>query len=139
MDEGDAPAARAGARQVIDQDVARGPAGGERLVQIGHAITDVVNAGAAPGQESGDRTVRGSGLQEFDFRATEVERDDSGAVGLFRGAGNHSEHITIECQRGVDAFDRDTDVGNDRLIRHGRVAMFQGFNVSTARCAAPKK
>lgn len=121
MDERNPPAAGASAWKFINQTVARRPAGRERPVQIGHAITDVMDAGASLGNESGDRTVGGSGFQQLDLRSTEVERDDPGPVGLFRGAGEHPKDITIEGQGGVDALDRHTDMGNNRVIRHGQV------------------
>ena len=58
MDEGDPASAGSGARHLVDQAIAGGPAGGERGVQVRHPIADVVDAGTASRQKPGDGTVR---------------------------------------------------------------------------------
>lgn len=96
VDEGDPAATGTGAWQFIYQAIPRRATGRQRPVQVGDPITDVMDSGPTFGEEPRDGAVRGLGFQEFDFGPPEMERDDAGAVGLFRSSGNHSEDISIE-------------------------------------------
>src|SRR5690349_13481332 len=53
MHEGDAPAAGARARPLIDEAKPRRATARERGVEVGHAIAEMMNAGPAGGEELG--------------------------------------------------------------------------------------
>src|SRR5947207_5185250 len=76
MQEGDAPAPGPAARVLIDEPVAGGPATLERLVEIGHAVADVMDPRAAPGEElrHGARGV--AGLEQLDLHVAQRERSE---------------------------------------------------------------
>lgn len=115
MDERHATTARAGARCLVDQAVATLAAGGEGGVEVGDAVADVVNPGAASGEEPADRRVGLDRLEQLDLGTAEVEVHDPGAVDDLRAASIDLEHVTIEGERVLDAGDRDTEMGNGRL------------------------
>ena len=69
---------------LVHQSVAGAPAGGQGGVQIGHPVADVMNAGAAAGEEPGDGTVRLERREQLDVGFAEGKRNDAGAVGGFR-------------------------------------------------------
>lgn len=112
MDEGDPPAPRSEAGLLVDQPVALGVALGESLVEIGDTVADVVNAGTAAFEKTRDRSVRCTGLEQFDLGAAEGNGDDARPVGDFERMGFDVQHVTVEWQRRVDALDRDADVGD---------------------------
>lgn len=114
MDEGDPAASRSDPWCFIDQSVSPGHAFSQRLVEIGDTVADVMNAGAAPLEESRDRPLGREWLEQFDFGFAELNGNDARAVGRFRRMGQGAQHITVERQRGFNALDRDADVGNDR-------------------------
>lgn len=123
MDEGDPPPPRAGAGLFVNQAVPGSATGRQRRFKVRDAVTNMVDAGPAGSQKPGNRAIGGQGFQQFDLRTAHMEGNDPGAVRRLLRAGNHFQHIAIECQSGVDALNRDADVGNDRVIRHRRVAI----------------
>lgn len=104
----------------IHQPVACGTAGREGGIEIGHPVADMMDARSAPLQELRDRAVGGAGLEQFDIRLAEGERDDAGTVGFLGVPGDEAEDVCIERQRGFNALHRDADVGDTGLVGHGR-------------------
>src|SRR5262249_28529405 len=93
----------------------------KRGVEIGNAITDVVDPGTTPGEKFGDRGIRVARLEQLDVDVPELQGDDGGAVRLFGGLGSDAEDVAIERQGIGDAGHRDADVGQtQRGIAHQR-------------------
>ena len=113
MDEGNPTASRTDTRLLVDQPVPFRAALRERLVEIGNPVADVMDPRSAPLKESRDGTVGRTRLEQLDLGLAEWQGDDVGAVGSFRRMRRDAEHIAIEWQRGFDALDRDTDMGDD--------------------------
>ena len=67
MYERDPPAAGPGARHLIDETVAGFPARGERGVEIGDPVADVVDARPPSCQKLGDRAIGVAGRQQLDL------------------------------------------------------------------------
>ena len=84
-------------------------------IKIGDAVADVMDAGTAAGEETADRGIGLERLEEFHFRATEVEMDDLGSIGLLGSARRHLQDVTIEAKCGVYVLDRDADMRNSGL------------------------
>jgi thioredoxin 1 len=120
VDECDTTAFRPGPRYLVDESVPGLAAGRERRVEIGDAVADVVNAGTAPSQEPGDGPVGMKRFEELDFRTTEGEGDDAGAIGLDGPAGVEPQDVPIESERVLDALDGDTHMSNGRQVGHKR-------------------
>ena len=114
MNKGDAPTAGADPRYLVNQLVAGRATIGECGIEVGNAIADVVDAGAAAGQEPGDGAIGVSRREQFHGRATEGQGDDGRAVSDLRLVGRHVQDVTIECQRGVEIGNGDTDMGDVR-------------------------
>lgn len=110
MHERDAAATGAGARGVVDEAVPSRSARRERGVEIGHAIAEVMNPGAAAGQELCDRSVRFLRCQQFDVDVAEREGNNRRAVSRFGGRGRDPEDVPVERERFVQIADGDADV-----------------------------
>lgn len=121
MYERDAATAGAAPRRGVDQREPSGAAPRQRLVEIGHAIADMVNPGAAPGEEFGDRGIRVVRLEQLDVDVAETQGNDGGAIRLLRGLWSDAEDVSIKRQGVGDAGDRDADMGQtQRGIIHQR-------------------
>lgn len=115
MHEGDPVSARSGARRVVDEPVAFGAAALERGIEVGDAVADVVDPGAAAAEELSDGTVRIARGEELHRRAAEGKPDDRGPVGGFPGAGFDAQDVAVEGQGGVEVRDGDADVRDRRV------------------------
>lgn len=118
---------------LVHEPIAESAAGCEGPVEIRDAVADMMNAGPSPGQEPGDGALVGSGLEQFDLDAAKAERDDGCAIGFLGRARLDSQYVAIEGKCALDAFDRDADVGDSRLISHWWAVGSDGFK------GAPKK
>lgn len=118
MDERDAspPGSRSG--HLVDQAVAAAAAGLEGTVEIGDAVTNVMNARTAPLEKSCDGTVGVAGRQELDLALPEGQGNYCGAVGVLGRMGNEPQHIPIERQSGFDIRHGDAHVGDAGLVGH---------------------
>lgn len=113
------PAARCSrARGVVNQTVSRRPASRQRRIEVGHSVTDMVNARTALCQESADGAVRAERREQFDLRFTEGKRYDGRSIGNFRGPGLDAQHIPVERQSGVQVGHCNSDMGNAGAISH---------------------
>ena len=99
-------------RLLIHELVAGAAAGIESFVQIGNPVADVVDAGPAFGQEFGDGTIGGAGLQKLDLGVAEVQRDDHRPIRHFGAAGGETKHLGIEGKGCGDVLHRDADMGD---------------------------
>src|SRR5439155_3625180 len=112
MQEGDAPAAGAAPRHVVDQTVPRRPAALERAVEIRYAVTHVMDAGPALGEKLRYRAVWIARLEELDLDVAQRYADDGRAVGRLGAPRLEAEDIPIKGQGAVDGRDGDADVGD---------------------------
>lgn len=118
MDERYAPSSRAGPGHLVHEPVAAAAAGFERLVEVGNAVTNVMDAGAATLEKFCDGTARVAGGQQLDLALPEREGNDGSAVGVLGRMGCEPQHIPVERQRGFDIRHGDAHVGDAGLVGH---------------------
>src|SRR5216117_4321520 len=112
MHERDTPAAGAAPRHLVDETIPRRPAALERLVQVRHAVADMMDAGLTLGEELRHRAVRIAGLEELDLHVAQRQADDGRTVGRLGAPRLEAEHVAIEAEGGVDGRNGDADVGD---------------------------
>jgi hypothetical protein len=112
VDERHAAPTRTRTRLLIHELVAGAAAGIEGFVQIGDPVTDVMDTGTTLGQEPGDGTIGGAGLQELDLGLAEVQRDDHRPIGHFGAAGGETKDLGIKGKGCGDVLHRDADMGD---------------------------
>ena len=134
MHERDSATAGTAPRGGVDELIAGGPTAVERAVEVGDAVTDVMDPGAAPGEEFGNRRIGVTRLEQLDVDIAQMQGDDRGAVRLFGRAGSDTQDVCIEWQGVGDAGDCDADVGHtQRGIAHQR----GNLNVQTEGANGP--
>lgn len=112
VDERYAVALGARARGVVDQVEATAREVGEGGLDVVDAVGDVVETGAAPGEESCHRVIGGERLDELDLRCAGADEADGHALGRDRldwGRGGAGQ--------GFEGRERRAD----RLDRHGNM------------------
>jgi len=114
MDERDQRAARAGSRLFIYQPHIAGFQFGEFRVDVVDLDAQVMNSGAAFGDELSDRSLVSGRFQQFDAAFADGQHRDSHAlifnnfdIGQFQ-----SERVAPETERLVNRTDRDTEMLN---------------------------
>ena len=113
VDERDPAATGSHPGLLIDQAVPPRTAGGQCLVEIGNPVADMMDTRSAPLEKFRDGTVGSTRLEQLDLGFAKGKGNDAGAVGRLRRMRRDAEHVAIEWQRGFDALDRDTDMGDD--------------------------
>ncbi len=109
------------------------PTAGQGLVEIGHPVADMVNTGASFGHELGDGPFGCEGLQQLNLGFAERQGHDGCAVPFLRPVvGFEAKDVAIKRQALVDAFDRETDMGDSGFREHGASAPGRQMN---GRCA----
>jgi hypothetical protein len=112
VDERHAAPTRTRTRLLIHELVAGATTGIEGFVQIGDPVADVMDTGTAFGQEPGDGTIGGAGLQELDLGVAEVQRDDHRPIGHFGAAGGQTKDLGIKGKGCGDVLHRDANMGD---------------------------
>src|SRR5207249_10357318 len=110
MHERDTPAAGAAPWHLVDETVPRRPAALERLVQIRHAVADMMDARPALGEELRHRAVRIAGLEQLDLDVAQGQGDDRRAVGRLGAPRLEAEDVSVEAEGGLDGWNGDADV-----------------------------
>ena len=118
MYEGDPPAPGAGARGVVAEAIAGGPAGGERRVEVGHSVAHMMDSRSPTSEKSRDGAVRIPGRQQLDLGLTEGQSDDGGAIRHLGRVRLETEHVTIEGERRLDVRHGDPDMSDPGGSRH---------------------
>ena len=118
MHKSDAPAAGAKAGNFIDQPITGITASPEGSVQVGHPVADVMNAGAPPGEEPGDRTVRLKRGEKLHLGVAERERDNRGTVSDLGRMGFQPEHVAVKGEGHVKVGHGNADMRDAGAIRH---------------------
>src|SRR2546425_310253 len=119
MQERDAAATGPAARQLVDQTVARRPAALQCPIEVGHPVADVMEAGAASGEELRHGALRVAGLKEFDLNVAQREADDGGAIGGLGLPRLEAEDVPVKGQGVGDARHGDADMRDAGAgIRH---------------------
>jgi len=119
MHEGNPAACRPHARHLVYQAIPCGPAGLECRVQIGHPIADVVNAGAALGQELPYRTIWASRHEQLHLGFAKGKGQNSRPIDFFRRMGDQSQDVPVEGERRFQIGDGYPDMGDVGAISHG--------------------
>ncbi len=112
MEERDAAPTHSRSGLLIHQLVTSAAAGVEGFVEIRDPVADVMDAGTTLGQESGDGTIGGAGLQELDLGVAEVQRNDHRPIGHFGAAGGQAKDFGIKGKGCGDVLHRDADMGD---------------------------
>src|SRR5213080_2246025 len=112
MHELDTPAVGAAPRHLVDETIPRRPAALERLVQIRHAVADMMDARPAFGEKLRYRAVRIAGLEQLDLDVAQGQGDDRRAVGRLGTPRLEAEDVSVEAEGGVDGWNGDADVGD---------------------------
>jgi hypothetical protein len=112
MEERHAAPTCTGTRLLIHELVTGATTGIEGFVKVGNPVADVMNAGTPFGQEPGDGTVGGAGLQKLDLGVAEVQRDDHRPIGHFGAAGGQTKDLGIKGKGCGDVLHRDADMGD---------------------------
>lgn len=116
MDEGYSPSPRTFSRDLVNQVVARRPAGLQCLVQVRDAVADVVYARASLGKEFSNRTIPVIGSEQLDLAVSQGERHDGRAVGLLRGVRFETEHIAVKGKSRLEIFHGDADMSDAGVV-----------------------
>jgi thioredoxin 1 len=118
MQERNAPAASSRAWPLVHQTIASRPAGLDGGIEIGDPVADVMNAGAALGQESSNGAVSLDRRQKLDLGLSKRERQNCGSVNRFRRMGLDSEHVTIKGHCRIEVSYGNADMGNAGAVNH---------------------
>ena len=84
----------------------------ERCIEVINGKTDVMDAGAAVGDELADRRIVSIGLEELNKRLTGLHARDMGAIGVIERDFGHAEEVAVEGQDVVQGPDSNANVGN---------------------------
>jgi thioredoxin len=118
MQERNAPAASPRAWPLVHQAIASRPTGLDGGIEIGDPVADVMNAGAALGQESSNGAVSLDWSQKLDLGLSERERQNSGSVNRFRRMGLDSENVTIKGHCRIEVSYGNADMRNTGAVNH---------------------
>ena len=118
MQERYPPAAGSHAWPLVDQTVASRPAGLDGGIEIGDPVADVMNAGAALGQEFPNGAVGLDRSQKLDLGLPERERQNSRSVHRFLRMGLDSEHVTIKGHCRIEVSHGNADMRNAGAVNH---------------------
>src|SRR5258708_899252 len=110
MHEGAPPAWGPAPGLLVDQPVARRAAALQGAIEIGHAVANMMDAGAAAGEEFRHGAPGLARLEQLDVHVAEGQADDGRPVGGFRRAGSELQHVAVEGERFGDARHGDSDV-----------------------------
>jgi hypothetical protein len=120
VDEGDAPAARAGPGGLVDESVAVFTASFERAIEIWDAVTDMVDARPTFGQEPSYGAVGRFRAEELDTDFPERHGNNLGPICILGMGWSQPEHVAVERQGLIQVFDGDADVSDlGRGVGHG--------------------
>ena len=100
--------------RLVDEANAGGTAARERTVEIVDGEADVMDSGAAFGDELADGSVRPLGLEQLDEGVTRSESGDPRAVGVVEGDVGEIEQIAVEGKDLVERTHGDADVSDAR-------------------------
>jgi hypothetical protein len=112
MQEGDSLSLCADTRCLVDELKSGLLASREGSVQIVHGEADVMDAGAAFGQELSDRGCGLVWLEEFDERLTGDEAGDVRTVGVVERDLSETQQVAVEREDRLERFDGDANVSN---------------------------
>lgn len=118
MHEGNATSAGPDAGRFVHEAIAGAAAGGQRSLEVGHAVADVMDAGSAARQELCDRAVGRIGVQQLHLGLAERQGYDRRTVGVLGGMRREAEDIAVEGERRLEIIDGDTDMGYTGAVGH---------------------
>jgi hypothetical protein len=118
MDEGYSPPSRTRTRHLVNQAIPRCPARLDCRVQIGDTVADVMDAGAAFGQEFANRAVLITGSHQLHFGVPEGECNDGSSIDYFRWMRRYPEYISVKRERHFEVGHRNADMSYTGAVRH---------------------
>jgi hypothetical protein len=118
MDEGYSSPSRTRTRHLVNQAIPRCPTRLNRRVQIGDTVADVMDAGAAFGQEFANRAVFVLGSHQLHFGFPDGECNDGSSIDYFRWMRRYPEYISVKRERHFDVGYRNADMGYTGAVRH---------------------
>jgi len=118
MYEGDPPPPDSDPWHLVYQTVSGCPAGLECRVEIGNPVTDVVNAGAAPGQEFSNGAVRVERCEQLHFRVSQWKSQDGGAIDGFRRMRHQAKDVLVKSECRFQVGDGNSDMRDAGEIGH---------------------
>lgn len=135
MDEGDAVAVGAGAGLAVDELDAVGLETAELGGEVGHAVGDMMESGAALLEESGHTGISAERLDELEASRSGAEEDDAHALAvdaLGLGRGRAAEALEGG-QRILNGLNGNGDVVDGQRILHGGLGPLAGARTAKAR------
>ena len=114
MEKGNAFSLGAETRGFVDQADARGPAAGQRTVEVVHGEADVMYARSPFGDELADGRLGTFGLEQLDERLAGFESGDPGTIGVVELDLGKSEKVAVEGEDLVECAHGDPHVGDAR-------------------------
>ena len=118
MHEGDAVPVGAGTRMLVEELVAGAAAALQRRLQVADPEADVVDAGAALGEEPADGALGVLAGEQLNVRLAERNADDAGAVGGLGRMDAGPENVAVEPDGLVEVAHGDTHVRDAGAGQH---------------------
>jgi hypothetical protein len=118
---------------VIDQSHTCTTTAFQCSVQIIDGEADMVNAGAAFGDELADRRLGGFGLQELDERVARAQTGDPGSIGIVQRLFGQAEQVAVERQNTVERINGDSDVSDSGAFGHWHQSIEGASTIEDAR------
>ena len=112
MDKGDAAPARAGAGSLVHEAKPKLAATGQRQVEVGDAVADVVDAGPPFGQEFGDGAFGLLGGEQLHLHVAESDGNNLGPIRCLWWGRLEAQHVAVEADGLGQVGDGYADVGD---------------------------
>jgi hypothetical protein len=116
MHESNSPSASASPWNLVDQTISRRAARLDGRVQVGDAVTDVMDTGAPLGQEPSNRGVSREWSQQLHLRLAERKRHNGGSVGNLGRVRFQSQDLAVEAECRWEISNGNSHVGNARAV-----------------------
>jgi hypothetical protein len=105
-------------RHLVHQPISRFSAGFERGIEVGHPVTDVVNAGTPPSQELADGTIDLHRCKQLDLGIPKGECHDGCAIHHLRHMGLEAKNVAVKGKRRLEVGHRNTNMSNAGAVSH---------------------
>jgi thioredoxin 1 len=110
---------RSFSRDLVHQAITGRAAGLERSIEVGNAVTDVMDTGTPLGEKPANRALRSERRKQLDLGIPEGERHDGRSIGYLWRMRLDSEDVAVEGERCLEIGNCYTDVRYAGAISHG--------------------